>query len=247
MPTLSVCTCASCVVDEGSAFNRMSLERRAAHLKRTASTAVTTMSDRRPTTSPHNYDTPEIKKLSDTFERVKQAQPDLSPYDALMAATKIVDGKKGLDDAGGRVVLHSMALRHMRETGRRDYAAALMAVSREYSELTATSQLPAHVIEGEQLDAAARRLMTERPGTSYRDALLEAGRRRYMAGTANRPSKTRGTAPTGADPVGEDPHPDLPTVQEVEDYAKKKGLLYKVAMVQLTRIRAGLDPDGGQD
>jgi len=176
-----------------------------------------------------DYDTPHMRRLADAQQAIRAAHPELSPYETAMRAQELVSG--GADRDPGRLELHLMAERYMREHPRASYREALIAVSREYDRL-AYQPIAAVDRGNEQLAERAERYMREHPNVKFRTALLEVSRVDAATNiqTVQNPPYP---APGSAAKLDADTHSVPLSVEEVEAYAKKKGLTYKEALIAI--------------
>src|SRR2546428_9798465 len=140
-----------------------------------------------------------------------------------MRAQALVAGGAA-DRDPGRLELHLMAERYVLEHPKASYREALLAVSKEYDRLV---YQPTAAVDrsSEQLAERAERYMREHPKASYREALLEVSRVDAATNfqTVQNPPYP---APGSAAKLDADSQSTPLTKEEVEAYAKKKGLTY---------------------
>lgn len=124
------------------------------------------------------------------------------------------------------------------------------AYQRIYDELarkTQTSRVDAAIAYSDDLTARARTYMADHPGATFRQALLAVEGQIAQAPQDSRSSIV--SLPTDAPHKGDadrETQPVRPTVEQINAYAKRKGITYRDAQITLARVLNGMDPDGGQ-
>ncbi len=230
----SVCNCDSCIAN-GVALPPAPLRRAAAPPTRPAAPSA------RRSAIPN--DPAYTLRLSEAFLAIREAHPELAPYECIQWAQKVVAGG-ALEHDVDRAVLHGMAVRYANEHNV-PYRDALLAVSAEYDRMVRRPRDPADV-PGRSLDARAAMYMREHPNASYRTALLEVSRIDAAENAQTVKSKPYPAPGSGA-AIDVKSQPKRATVEQIAAYAKQHGVTYAKAKIELERILNGMDPAGGQD